>query len=162
MALVTDPETDREAGTGNMNPKTVELPRSRILIVDDEESLIRLWRLNLEHCFKCKVVGAHSAAEAFAECEQAVPDVVVTNIIMPGMDGVDMFFEVHRRYPTLPVIFCSAMFRKQDQERLKERMPGVFAFLAKPPDMERLIATIAAALRMTGEESTKPPHERPV
>ncbi len=144
-----------------MNPKTEESPLRRVLIVDDEESWIRLWRINLEHSFKCKVLGAHSAAEAFAECEQALPDVVVTNIMMTGMDGVDMFFELHRRYPTLPVIFCSSAIRKQDEQRLKERTPEVFAFLAKPPDMEQLIATIAAALRMTGEEFMKPPHERP-
>jgi two-component system KDP operon response regulator KdpE len=86
--------------------------RTRILVVDDEPRILRFVGLSL-HAFGFEVLSASSGEEALNLAEAEKPDVMVLDIFMPGMDGLEVLqrrraFEALNSCPQLPVIVFSA------------------------------------------------------
>lgn len=83
----------------------------RLLVVDDEEAFLELFR-QLANTRKWdtdfEIVTATSAQEALDLATKQVFDTVVTDVQMPGLDGLDLFFKLNDRYPHLPVIILTA------------------------------------------------------
>jgi two-component system response regulator GlrR len=120
---------------------------ARILLVDDDPGLRRLLSLRLR--------AAGWAVETAADGEQALarlpvwrPQVVVSDLRMPGMDGMTLFEALHREHPALPVILLTA--HGSIPEAVSATQRGVFGFLTKPFDSEALLERIREALRMGG------------
>lgn len=111
---------------------------ARILVVDDVAANVKLLeaRLTAEYY---DVVTARSGPEAIDICEEGKIDVVLLDIMMPGMDG----FEVARRiraqprFKDLPVIALTAKAMKGDRDKCLEA--GASDYLAKPVDFPRLL-----------------------
>lgn len=80
---------------------------TRVLIVDDEPSLRLLYERDLA-ADGHEVVSAASAPEALSRIESERPDLVVLDIRMPGMDGLDALSRILERHPKLPVVLNSA------------------------------------------------------
>jgi two-component system response regulator GlrR len=114
-----------------------------VLIVDDDPSLLRLLALRLEK-EGYGVDQAASAEEALARLDARVPDLVVTDVQMAGMDGLALFDAVHRRHPTLPVIILTAHGNIPDAVRATRR--GVFGYLTKPFEAKSLMIEVERAL----------------
>ncbi|MDQ2918755.1 MAG: ATP-binding protein [Verrucomicrobiota bacterium] len=122
---------------------TQALRGAHILVVDDEKTVRDLLKLALTKC-GATVVAAASVAEALASMEQRRPDVIITDIAMPGVDG----YEFIRTIRTLtapdreriPVIALTAFASAQDRKRALEL--GFDQHLAKPVDPLHLIETI--------------------
>jgi DNA-binding NtrC family response regulator len=92
-----------------------------------------------------KAVVASSGAEALAQLEK-IPelDVVVLDIRMPGMDGIETLQEIKKKQPLLEIIILTGYPTvKTSVEAMKN---GAFEYLEKPYDIEQLVATIKAAL----------------
>lgn len=128
--------------------------RPRILLVDDDPDLLRLLSIRLNTA-GWEVMTADSAESALPLLEERQPQVVVTDLRMDGMDGMDFFDTVHERFSTLPVIILTA--HGTIPEAVEATKRGVFTFLTKPFDSKDLLDHIHRALRITGipmEEGT--------
>jgi excisionase family DNA binding protein len=113
-------------------------PGPLVLLVDDDEKLRELVRLNLE--FEGYVVReAGSAEEGLSAIEEAKPDLVLLDVMMPQTDGWEMLRKIQDEYGAgaIPVVMFSG---KVDERTLaKASTGGAQAFVGKPFDMQQLI-----------------------
>src|SRR5438105_6687736 len=118
-----------------------------ILLVDDDPDLLRLISLRLMSA-GYRVRTADSGETALAALAIARPGTVITDMRMPGIDGLQLFEAIHRQHPALPVIILTAHGTIPDAVNATQR--GVFAFLTKPFDSQDLLQKVAAALKLSG------------
>lgn len=132
---------------------------AHIQIVDDDEDILRLLTLRLQ-ARGFRVTPAHSAEEALAQIAVDPPRVVVSDIRLPGRDGLALFEELRRTRPTLPVILLTAHGTIPDAVDATSR--GVFGYLTKPFDSQTLLEKIdqALALSATASENQAPAVEK--
>lgn len=116
---------------------------ARILIVDDDPALLRLLSLRLREEGH-EAIAADSGEAALARLDQALPQLVITDLRMGGMDGLALFEAVHRRHPLLPVLMLTAHGTVPDAVRALQR--GVFGYLTKPFQAHELMAEVERAL----------------
>jgi two-component system response regulator GlrR len=121
--------------------------RPRILLVDDDPDLLRLLSIRLNTA-GWEVMTADSAESALPLLEERQPQLVVTDLRMDGMDGMDFFDTIHERFSTLPVIILTA--HGTIPEAVEATKRGVFTFLTKPFDSKDLLDHIHRALRISG------------
>jgi len=116
-----------------------------ILVVDDELSIIKFLRANLE-AKGYEVLTAMDGTEALQTVEMELPDLVILDIMMPKMDG----FEVCRRlreWSQTPIIMLSA--RGDEKDKVKCLDLGADDYITKPFGASELIARVSAVLRRT-------------
>lgn len=119
----------------------------KILLVDDETDLLRLWKLRLESK-QYNVAVAASGEEALATFSAFKPDVVLTDLRMPGIDGMALFEAIRNLNKSVPVIIITA--HGSIPEAVEATRQGVFSFLTKPIEGAVLLQEIAKAIEMTG------------
>ncbi|MBT3045987.1 MAG: sigma 54-interacting transcriptional regulator [Candidatus Thiodiazotropha sp.] len=126
--------------------------RNRILLVDDDPDLLKLLSIRLTSA-GYHVESASSAEQALANIALARPRVVITDLRMPGMDGMALFQHLHNEDPTLPVILLTAHGTIPDA--VQATKCGVFAYLTKPYDPKALLQLVerAAALPLPDEST---------
>lgn len=101
----------------------------RLLLVDDDPSLLRLLTLRLEG-EGYQVLSADSAESALVMLGKQSVDVVLSDLRMPGLDGMSLFDEIAKRYQGLPVVLMTA--HGSIPEAVAATQRGVFGFLTKP------------------------------
>jgi signal transduction histidine kinase len=126
---------------------------ARILVVDDEADSRDLL-VQLLASWGARASGAGTAKEALAALERERPDLLVSDIAMPGDDGYALIAEVRRlerakAIAALPAAALTAFARPEDRDRVLAA--GFDAHVAKPIEPRALLATIAALLRPAGE-----------
>ncbi|MEW6430197.1 MAG: response regulator [Myxococcota bacterium] len=115
-----------------------------MLVVDDEPVVSRsLGRLLTSHGFDVRT--CESGSLALTLLEEADADVVVTDLNMPGLNGLALLAEVKRRWPSARRVLMSALADTLSPEQLAECAPN--AVLAKPFDEAVLVAVIAGEER---------------
>ena len=113
-----------------------------ILIVDDDEIIRDTLRELLSEQYTCQTAG--TADEAFARLSEKPYDLVLTDISMPGISGLDLLGRVLRQYPKTPVIVVSGI---SDQEHVQGLLKlGAFDFLLKPFRLEVVEKSVKRAL----------------
>lgn len=117
----------------------------RLLVVDDEPNLLRA----VAACLKAggyEVTTSRSGREALVQLAEAVPDLVVSDIRMPGMDGYQLARQLRRspRTALVPIVFLTA--RDETADRIEGFRAGVDAYLTKPFEPEELIAVVNGIL----------------
>lgn len=116
---------------------------AHVLVVDDDEDILRLLTMRLRaRGFRVTAVG--SAEQALAQIAVDPPRVVVSDVRLPGQDGLALFEEIRRTRPTLPVILLTAHGNIPDAVDATSR--GVFGYLTKPFDSQILLEKIDRAL----------------
>jgi two-component system response regulator GlrR len=120
-----------------------------ILLVDDDPDLLKLISLRLSSA-GYNVRTAEAGETALAAMAVARPSVVVTDLRMPGIDGMQLFEAIHRTHPALPVIILTAHGTIPDAVNATQR--GVFGFLTKPFDSQELLQKVGAAMAVSGED----------
>lgn len=117
----------------------------KVLIVDDEEDMIWSLQKNLNNDnLQVEISIASSGEEAIALLEQREVDLVVTDIKMPGMSGIELLLEIKKRFPDTGVIVMTAF---PSPERKSEAMEhGSLHYLEKPFDINELREIIGKAL----------------
>jgi len=131
---------------------------ARILIVDDDPALLRVLSLRL-HYEGHTAIEASSGAEALSKLDHELPHIMITDLRMPGMDGMQLFEAVHRRFPLLPVLMLTANGTIPDAVHAMQR--GVFGYITKPYEGVDLMREVDRAIEvssalgadMPGEES---------
>ena len=120
--------------------------RQLILVVDDDPRLREYLRVNLE-MEGYEVAEAGSAEEGLAALEEEPPDLILLDVMMPGVDGWQMLSRVRERHglDSIPVVMFSG---KVDAEQASAaEAAGAQAFLGKPFDPQQLIASTKQLLR---------------
>lgn len=108
----------------------------RILVVDDDVEILSLLSRWLgEEGYEVRT--ATSASEALTQAGILRPQLVITDLFMEGMDGMDLLTEIHRERPLLPVIMLSG--KAQIPDAVRATHLGSAAFLTKPVERERLL-----------------------
>jgi two-component system, NtrC family, response regulator GlrR len=118
---------------------------ARLLVVDDDADILRLLSMRLQAA-GYRVSTAASAESALAQLDRERPQLVISDVRLPGSDGLALFDEVHRRHPSLPVILLTAHGTIPDAVEATRR--GVFTYLTKPYDSKELLERIVQALAL--------------
>ncbi|MEN9560540.1 MAG: hypothetical protein RLZZ502_1751, partial [Pseudomonadota bacterium] len=118
-----------------------------LLLVDDDADLLKLISLRLT-AGGYRVRTAASGEQALAQLAVSRPAVVITDLRMPGMDGMKLFHLISREYPALPVIILTAHGSIPDA--VAATQDGVFGYLTKPFDGQELLKIVGNAARMSG------------
>jgi len=116
----------------------------KVLFVDDEEDFVRTMAERME----MRELGgdvALSGQEALQMLEQDVPDVMVLDLRMPGIDGMEVLRRVKKTYPQIQVIIMTG--HGSDKDEQEARRLGAFDYLRKPIDINHLMETVRKAGR---------------
>jgi two-component system response regulator PilR (NtrC family) len=115
---------------------------SRILVVDDDVTIRDTLYELLSEDYLCQT--AETAEQAFARLEVDAYDVVLTDISMPGLSGLELLGQVRQRFPDIPVIIISGI---SDQEHAQGLIKlGAFDFLLKPFKLEVVEKSVKRAI----------------
>src|SRR5215813_1971982 len=122
-------------------------PSAKILVVDDEVKNVRL----LEALLAPRgytVIKAHNGSEALEQAERQRPDLILLDVMMPGMDGFEVCKTLKDRPETrfIPVVMMTAL--RQVENRIKGIEAGADDFLIKPVHRDELMARIRTSLRL--------------
>ncbi len=121
-----------------------DIPRKRILVVDDEPSIADSLRLLLKTTYEVDVAG--SGIQALEIIDHAQPDLILLDVMMPKMDGLETLRQVKERTPQLPVVMLTAASTvKTAVEAMK---CGAVDYLNKPFDFEELSILIKNTLEL--------------
>ena len=115
-----------------------------VLIVDDEVALANTLAQRLQ-MRNLKVGTAYDGAEALSKLKVDKPDVIVLDLRMPGMHGMEVLREIKKACPEIQVIVLSGHGTDRDEEEAKKL--GGFDFLKKPADIETLTHKIKTAFK---------------
>ncbi len=108
-------------------------PRTRVLIVDDSAVFRNAVRTTIESDPSLEVAGtAHDGAGALTMVERHRPQVVVMDVEMPGMTGIEALREMRARFPQVRVIMFSSLTRRGAAETIEALTSGAADYLAKP------------------------------
>lgn len=130
----------------------------RILVVDDEPQIVRVLRAALQSN-GYEIFTAPNGAEALQVFLDANPALVITDLVMPEMDGVELTREIRQRALT-PIIVVSV--RSQEQEKIRALDEGADDYITKPFAIQELLARVRVQLRRTAERETEADYARPV
>ncbi|KUM51939.1 sigma 54-interacting transcriptional regulator [Rheinheimera sp. EpRS3] len=127
-------------------------PKPKLLLVDDDPSLLRLLTLRLEG-EGYQVISADSAEAALPLLMKNSVDVVLSDLRMPGLDGMSLFDEIAKRYPGLPVVLMTA--HGSIPEAVAATQRGVFGFLTKPLNTNELRDILQNAVHQSVPEQAE-------
>lgn len=116
---------------------------AKILIVDDEEIVIRSCRRILGDSLYA-VDSAHDGQEALRKVDETDYDLMILDIMMPGIDGLEVLQHVKERHPTVDVIMMTGL--SEIQTAVKAMKLGAFDYLSKPFDPDELKLVVDRAL----------------
>ena len=119
--------------------------KTRILVVDDELSIVKFLRANLE-TKGYDVLTAMDGAQALQTVEMELPDLVILDIMMPKMNGFEVCRQL-REWSQIPIIMLSA--RGDEKDKVKCLDLGADDYITKPFGASELIARVSAVLRRT-------------
>ena len=131
--------------------RRTEMPRI-IAALDDEPDLIELLRVNMTRS-GFSFEGFTEVEDFFRYLERGVPDLVILDLMLPGMDGFDVFRTMRKmeRTASVPVIMLTA--RAEESERVLGLELGADDYVAKPFSVRELTARVHAVLRRVEERS---------
>jgi len=126
---------------------------SRILVVDDEVQILRALHRALA-ARGYEVVTAPDGEDAIAEVEAAMPDLVVLDLNLPGIDGMDVCCRL-RTWTQVPILILSV--REDEAGKVQALDLGADDYLTKPFGVEELLARVRALLRRSRPRESTPP-----
>ena len=119
--------------------------KKRILIVDDELSILKFLRSNLEDR-GYTAINATNGEEALHIIERELPDLIILDVMMPKMDGFEVCRQL-REWSQIPIIMLSA--RGDEKDKVKCLDLGADDYIVKPFGANELMARVSAVLRRT-------------
>jgi two-component system, OmpR family, KDP operon response regulator KdpE len=125
---------------------------TRVLVVDDEPQILRALRINLR-ARHYEVSIAANGTEALAEASRHPPDIVILDLGLPDLDGVDVIQGL-RGWTSAPIIVLSG--RADSTDKVEALDAGADDYVTKPFGMEELLARIRAAGRRAAPDEEQP------
>lgn len=127
----------------------------RILVIDDEVQIVRVLRGYLEQA-GFAVLAAHDGREALRLARQEAPDLIILDLMLPEIDGLDVCRAL-RRESDVPIIMLTA--RVEEVDRLVGLELGADDYVTKPFSPREVVARVRAVLRRTHADAQRPPDE---
>jgi EAL domain-containing protein (putative c-di-GMP-specific phosphodiesterase class I)/CheY-like chemotaxis protein len=164
-ALLTSPHSGQPARVGDVPSSSGLRPsiatRGRIVIADDDADLLRALSRTLERAGHdvVKLPDGPRACEHIAALDPNDVDVVLTDISMPGCDGLEVMRVAHKLDPDLPVLFMTGMPTVETAVQALEF--GAYRYLLKPVDPEVLLQAVAQAVEVRHSVRALLPDTRP-
>ena len=123
--------------------KPMDTEKKRILVVDDEASITRLLKLNLEQTNDYLVRAENDAEAAVAAAEEFNPDLILLDVMMPGLDGGELAsrFQASPGLKSVPIVFLTAAATKGEIYARGGKVGGL-PFLAKPVEISEVVACL--------------------
>jgi two-component system response regulator CpxR len=141
-----------------VRPYDFEIP-SRVLLVDDEQDFVSAISERLEiRDIKSDVVYNGEEALRYLENQQQAPEVMVLDLRMPGIDGIEVLRRVKRDYANVEIIILTGHGDENDRRVAMDL--GVFAYLQKPVDVELLAKTMKEATKKARRDRTSKAQQR--
>ena len=122
-----------------------DFERRRILVVDDEERMVRFIRMNLEHD-GFQVSEAFNGKQAIQKIRDVTPDLILLDVMMPDIDGFEVL-ETVREVSQVPVIMLTA--KGEEDDRVRGLELGADDYVTKPFSPRELVSRVKAVLRRT-------------
>lgn len=122
----------------------------KVLLVDDEEEFVKA----LSERIKMRDVEsdvALSGEQALMTMDENLPDVMVLDLKMPGMDGMEVLRRAKKAYPGIQIIMLTGHGSEKDEK--EARRLGAFEYLQKPVSIEKLMKTITEAYKSKFEDT---------
>jgi DNA-binding response OmpR family regulator len=126
-----------------------DFERRRILVVDDEERMVRFIRMNLEHD-GFQVSEAFNGKQAIQKIRDVTPDLILLDVMMPDLDGFEVL-ETVREVSNVPVIMLTA--KGEEDDRVRGLELGADDYVTKPFSPRELVSRVKAVLRRTESAS---------
>lgn len=150
--------THRIKAAGQLRRKSIKMRRKtkmkmkkfKILLVDDEEEFVKSLseRLQLRDMSSDIALNGEAALELVTD---ETPDVMVLDLRMPGIDGLEVLKRVKQKYPEVQVIILTGHGTEKDEAAAQKL--GAFAYLRKPVNLDELITKLKKAYRATVEKT---------
>lgn len=115
----------------------------RILVVDDEERMVRFIRLNLEHD-GFQVSEANRGLQAIQKLRDSMPDVILLDVMMPDIDGFEVL-KMIREISSVPVIMLTA--KSEEDDRVRGLELGADDYITKPFSPREMVSRVRAVIR---------------
>jgi len=128
----------------------MEATRLKILVIDDQpDNLTAIKAVMQDALPKCTLLTALNGPQGLELAGNEDPDVILLDIVMPGMDGYEVCrrMKADKRLRAIPIVFLTAL-RTDRESRIKALEAGAEAFLSKPPDEQELVAEIRAMAKI--------------
>ena len=125
---------------------------TRVLVVDDEPQIVRALRINLR-ARQYDVATAQTGAQALEQAAHVPPDLVILDLGLPDMDGVDVITGL-RGWTDAPIIVLSG--RADSADKVEALDAGADDYVTKPFGMDELLARMRAAARRSGQAPDEP------
>lgn len=134
------------------------LKQNTVLVVEDEEDIVKLIKLHLEN-EGYQVISAWSGTEALEKAFETVPDLILLDIMLPEMDGLEVCRRLRSSTVTgsIPIMILSA--RKAEFDKVLGLELGADDYLVKPFSVRELVARVRALLRRRSQHLTAPAEE---
>lgn len=116
----------------------------KVLLVDDEVDFVKTLAQRLQ-MRDLRTDTVYDGEQAVSFAKEQEPDVMVLDLRMPGMDGMEVLRQIKKAYPNTQVIILTAHGTEKDREEAEKI--GVFDFLKKPADIETLVDKIKQAYK---------------
>ena len=123
----------------------------KILVVDDEERMLRFIRLNLEHD-GFQVIEAVKGHEALDKMRTGMPDLILLDVMLPDLDGFEVLKMV-REISSIPIIMLTA--KGEEDDRVKGLELGADDYVTKPFSPRELVSRVKAVLRRVESEGSE-------
>jgi len=123
---------------------------TRILVIDDEPEMVRGLRDNLSY-EGYEVLTAREGREGLATALKELPDLIILDIMMPGMSGWDVCRELRKKEVHIPIIMLTA--RGQEADTVMGLELGADDYITKPFSVRELLARVRAVMRRPGQRS---------
>lgn len=126
-----------------------QFERRKILVVDDEERMVRFIRLNLEHD-GFVVSEAFNGKEAIQQLRDVSPDLILLDVMMPDLNGFEVL-EIIRETSKVPVLMLTA--KGEEDDRVRGLELGADDYITKPFSPREMVSRVKAVLRRTESAS---------
>jgi len=122
------------------------MDKRRVLIVDDEEDLVKIVAFTLKHA-GYDILTAYNGNEGLRAAQEEKPDLIILDLMLPKMDGYKIcaLLKANSKYSHIPIIIFTARAQETDKEMSKEA--GANAYISKPFEPEVLLDMVKKLLR---------------
>jgi len=120
----------------------------KVLVIDDEAGFTKLLKMNLEKSGEFEVCIENNSMKALASARQFEPDVILLDVVMPGLDGGDVAaqFQGDIRLKSVPVIMLTALVSPGETNQDAVAHSGTLTVLPKPVKLEKLTTCLKQAM----------------
>lgn len=121
------------------------MQRRSVLVVDDERNIADTLALILQD-EGYRAEAAYDGGVALSKARECRPDLIISDVLMPGMNGIELAITTQREFPNCRILLFSGQAASADMLREARRNGHDFELLAKPVDPEELIERVAQAV----------------